>query len=767
MLQTNKAATEPGTADFEVMSPAQTLHEAIGFLRRQYTIIVFAALLSVALGAVYLFTAPPRFTAEAAMIIDTRKVQLMQQQSVVGDLAVDASTVESQVHILQSENVIQAVIKDLRLTEDPEFVGPGTGLLSVVLGFVKGIGEIFGSAEPPSEYELQREAVERFRDKLTVKRIGLTYVMNIQFQSLNADRAAQIANAAVDAYIVDQLEAKYQATRRASIWLQERIRDLRQQASTAEQAVIDYKIKNNIVDAGGGRLTTEQQLAEVNSQLVQARAATAEAKARLERIEQITRLEIPDATVADSLRNEVVIRLRSQYLENARREADWSARYGHDHLAAVNLRNQMREIRRSIVDELKRTAETYKSDYEIAKAREESIQKSMADVIAQTQTANQAQLMLRELEGTAQTYRVLHDNFLQRYMESVQQQSFPITEARLISPATRPLKKSHPKTLLVLALALGGGIFLGAGIGFLRDLADRVFRTSRQVKDLLGLNCLTILPALKPPQPANGGDRIAWLRGRGAPPPPHEIPSRPSYLASVVEEPFSRFAEAMRAVKIAIDLEVAKRGEAREGKVIAVTSALPNEGKSTVATNLARLIAMSGGRVALLDCDLRNPSLTRALAPQAKAGILEIMAGSAATRSVFCNDAATSMVFVPAVINTRLAHTSDIFASERAKALFEALRKEFDYVIADLSPMAPVVDVRVTSHLVDSYIFVVEWGRTKIDVVEHALQSADHIYDQILGVVLNKADMRSFGRYQNYAGSYYYNQYYARYGYVD
>src|SRR5262249_46044004 len=149
---------------------------------------------------------------------------------------------------------------------------------------------------------------------------------------------------------------------------------------------------------------------------------------------------------------------------------------------AVNLRNQMVEIRKALFDELRRTAETFKSDYEIAKTREEAIQNGLAAVVSTSQTTSRAQIALRELESTAQSYRSLHDNFLQRYMESVQQQSFPITEARLITKATRPLGKTSPNALLILGLSIAGGGILGLGMGMLRDFWDRVFRTTAQVE---------------------------------------------------------------------------------------------------------------------------------------------------------------------------------------------------------------------------------------------------------------------------------------------
>jgi capsular exopolysaccharide synthesis family protein len=423
--------------------------------------------------------------------------------------------------------------------------------------------------------------------------------------------------------------------------------------------------------------------------------------------------------------------------------------------AGVHAIEEKRDVRRAVIDELKRIAEGYRSDYEIAKVREESIQKSMSEAVAQSQTASQAQLTLRDLESSAQTARALHDNFLQRYMEAVQQQSFPITEARSISPASRPLRKSHPRSTLILLMGTAGGILLGAGIAFLRDQLDRVFRSSGQVEEVLRLDCLSILPAISHEAPRGGRAKAV----------PHGGISYSGALSYVVKSPFSRFAESIRAIKVAIDLEASKAGKVT--RVVGICSSLPNEGKSTVATNLAQLAAMSGARTLLLDCDLRNPSLSHVLAPDAKAGILELLAGTATLEQVMRRDPNTNLAFIPIMLKTRLANSSEILPSEPMKILFDALRQRFDYIIVDFPPLAPVVDVRATAHLVDSYLFVVEWGRTKIDVVQHALAQARGVYDQTMGVVLNKADMQVFSRYQGYTGNYYFNRHYGRYGYVD
>jgi succinoglycan biosynthesis transport protein ExoP len=344
-------------------------------------------------------------------------------------------------------------------------------------------------------------------------------------------------------------------------------------------------------------------------------------------------------------------------------------------------------------------------------------------------------------------------------MESVQQESFPVSGSRLITQATRPLRKSAPRSSLILALAALGGLLLGAAVGMLRDISDRVFRTTRQVEDLLQADCISMVPLVKDAKLGESEPNADANKRAVAP----AVARDGSLLWAVVDSPFTRFAESIRAVKVALDLNKAVKAN----KVIGVTSSLPNEGKSTIATALTELISSSGGRAVLVDCDLRNPALSRKLAPDAQSGLLEVIAGHASIRDVLRFERATGLAFLPAVVRSRLANSSEILGSDAIQEVFDKLREMYDYVIVDLSPLAPVVDVRAMTHLVDSFVFVVEWGRTKIDVAEHALAGARGVYENLLGVVLNKADMDAIGRYESFRGNYYYNRYYARYGYTD
>ena len=592
---------------------------------------------------------------------------------------------------------------------------------------------------------------------VTAKRVGLTYVIEVGFQSKSPGGAAKIANAVVEAYIRDQLDAKFQATGRATAWLGDRIAELKEQSAIADRAVEDFKQKNNMISADG-RLVNEQKVGELSSQLVLAKKRTAEAQARFDRIQTILRGDTVDATVTDSLNNSVVTKLREKYLDDANKEADWSARFGPNHLAAVNLRNQMKGILASIREELVRLGETYKSDLEIAKLNQEAAEKELAGAVAQSQEANQVKVTLRQLESSAKTYRTQYDSLLQKYTETQQQQSFPITEARMITAAESGFKSS-PVTGRVLSFAIFGGLLLGAGIGWLREFWYRVFRTNKQVEAILGKDSIALLPRLpktKKPrrdQPTGSESDDPRMVARG-----HDL------SWTVIEAPFSRYAEEVRSIKLAIDVN---RG-VETNKVVGFTSSMPEEGKSTTSTAVALLAAQANARVILIDCDLRNPSLSRHLAPRATIGLLEVLSGNASLDDAICRDPVTNLAFMPAVLKSPLANSSELLASDAMKNLFEQLREQFDYIVVDLSPLVPIVDVRSALSFVDAYVLIIEWGTTTVDTVQRAVHSARAVSDKVIGVVLNKVDFKSLGRFDGEPGKYYYkNKLYARYGYIE
>ncbi|AMA59733.1 MULTISPECIES: Wzz/FepE/Etk N-terminal domain-containing protein [unclassified Bradyrhizobium] len=708
-------------------------------LRRQWPIVAVCTGASLALVMVYLAMAQPMYTANARIMMDTRQTQVLDKDSNASSALIDTGYVDSQVEIINSDDLILSVVRRLKLTEDPEFNGSNPGLLSIIIGKVT---SLFGSGEPASQERIEHAVVAQVQKNLRTERVLTTYVLSLNYRARTPDKAAKIANAIANAYLVGALEAKYQSTKRATEWLQQRSLELSEQASASDRAVQTFKAENNIVGTSRG-LMSEQQLSDLNTQLVQARAATAEAKARLDRIDTISDQDVAQSTVTDALNNSVITRLRAQYLDLQAQYSDWSRRYGKTHLAAVNLANKMEELRKNIADELRRIADAYRSDYEIAKSREASLEKNVKELVAQAGNKGQAEVKLRDLESAADTYRNLYNNFLEKLQSATQNQSFPLSEARLISTATKPDRKSSPKTVLALVGGLVGGLCLGFGAAFARELLSDVLRTPGEVEDELGVKCLGVLPDIRPPTKAGG---LLATSAKTGP---------PDLSRYVVDHPFSRFAETLRNIKVSID--VARL--TREIKVIGIVSSLPKEGKTTVAANFAQLIALTGHRTVLIDGDLHTRSLTRELAPNAKTGLVEALNDPASLGYHVQRSKETGLDFLPSVVASRMVNSADVIGSKAMAELLKVLREHYEYIVIDLAPVMPVADSKAVSFLIDAMVYVIEWGQTTRTALQESVSGSEVLQKKLIGAVLNRANPKMLKRIEAYKGKHH-NSYY-------
>ncbi|UFW88713.1 Wzz/FepE/Etk N-terminal domain-containing protein [Bradyrhizobium barranii] len=710
-----------------------SVDRVIDILRRQWPMIASIVGAALALVVIYLLVATPMFTANARILMDTRQTQVLDKDSGMSNALIDTGFVDSQVELLQSDDLLLSIVRRLNLIEDPEYNGSNPGLVAVVIGKFM---SLFGSDGPPSKERIERAAVETVQRNLKVERVLTTYVLSVSFRSANPGKAALVANAVADAYIVGALEAKYQSTKRAGEWLQQRSAELREQATASDRAVQTFKAQNNIVGTSRG-LMSEQQLTDVNTQLVQARASTAEAKARLDRIDGVLDKDLVQPTVTDALNNTVITRLRAQYLDLAAQYADWSNRYGKTHQAAINLSNRMDELRKAMADEVRRIADAYRSEYEIAKSREKSLEDNLNNLVSQAGSTSQAQVKLRDLESAADTYRNLYNSFLEKLQNATQNQSFPISEARIIGTAVKPDKKSSPKTVLALVGGLFGGLCFGFGAAFARELLSDVLRSPSDVEDLLGVKCLGVLPDIRAT-----GQLVKGADG-----------STVDAVISnyVVDHPFSRFAETLRNIKVSID--VARLS--REVKVIGILSSLPKEGKTTVSANFGHLTALTGHRTLLIDGDLHTRSLTRELAPHAKSGLVEALKDPRSFGYHIQRSKESGLDFLPSFVASRMVNSADVIASKSMADLLAVVREEYEYIIIDLAPVMPVSDAKAVSHLVDAMVYVIEWGRTSRNALQESMASSEGIQKKVLGAVLNRANPKMLKRIEAYKGSHY------------
>jgi succinoglycan biosynthesis transport protein ExoP len=722
----------------EPNSANTTLLEIRHFLNRQWRLITVVTGLALVAGMGVIALTPARYTAQADMIIDTKRITFAQSELTTDNRSIDDAAVESEIETTKSEKVALSVIRRLHLNDDPELVGTSVSLkrrVMVLLGLASGV-------EPQqTDEDIMRRTLTAVKNNLRVTRLGRSYIEQIAYTSLDRDKAARIANAFADAYIEDQMQAKFEATHRASIWLEQRIGELRNQASNAYREVQDFKSQNGIIIGVDGKLASEVELDQLGIALAKARADTSQARAKLDRMTHVLELRsdnenlsIPDPVVTDALGSPVITKLRQQFLDDQNKESEWSARYGADHQAARNLRAEMAALRRAIWDEISRIAESYKSELQIAKSQEESIDKRMYEVFQKSASTRQSQVRLRELETAANTYRNIYETFLSRFTQSVQQQSFPSTEARVVTAAAPPNARSSPKISLTLALSVICGMGLGFVLAFAREQMNRKIHTRVQLESALKTTCLAVLPAFP-------GGKSSFGKSR----------ERAFQQISDVA-PFSATAEALRYIKVAIDLHPSG------GKVVGIVSALPAEGKTTVAAGFAAFVAKGGSRTLLIDADLRNPSMTTALGYRNQPGLLDVVADKSAFEDLVITDSKYKFDFLPASTRIKPSNSSDILNSPAMKQLLKSVKSTYDYVLIDLPPILPVVDVKAAAHLFDAFILVVEWGSTSLDEVVKAVGTSPILSERLLGAVLNKADeavMRRFEGYSDRRYSYY------------
>ncbi len=738
---------------------------------RRARVAAICAAIGLALGIVYLLLATPSYTAGTRILLDENLTKFAQEEAATAasNMKSDANLL-TEVEILKSTRLALVVVDRLKLDEDDAFMNPPQSPMGWFKSRIKAVTSLLDLWGPEvSEAAIKngrrQRAAALLQQGLEVERVGRSFVINVSFSSHVPQLAGNITRAYADAYLSDQLDANFDATQQATVWLQGRLGELRESSQAAALEVERFRAANGLT-AARGELISEQQLADLNSQLILAQADTASASARYTQYKSIVdsgaENAVKNATISSKeVGNSVIDALKTRYLGITKREREISDRFGEDHAQAVSLRREQDDVARQIFQELTQLTESYRNEFEVARSREASLRESIQKVAGQTSDSSQALVELRNLEQKAAALKTLYETYLARYEEASQQRSFPIAKARVISEAGVPVSPSSPKKSMVLALSMVLGLMAGAGIGALQEFRERFFRVGDEVRSELGLKFLGYLPII-------GGSALEKARREGRESggmngsPRDAEPAFKSIMRVAINSPGSSFAEALRNARIASDVVLQGKGS----KVIGVVSALPHEGKSTVAANFAGLLAANGSKTLLIDGDLRNPGLSRMLSMPPEQGLVEAIMGEVPWPSVVKVDRKTRLAILPALVRGRISHTSELLSSQGMRKIVENAREKFDYIVVDLPPLAPVVDAKAFAHMADGFVFVTEWGATPRALVRSVLQSEPQIAAKTLGLLLNKTDMRQLSRYGSFGGSEHYIERYAGY-YVD
>jgi polysaccharide biosynthesis transport protein len=733
------------------------LERLLSIARRQASTVAAVAALGIGLGIAYVVTATPLYTAATSILLDDNLGKFADGVSPLPASMQSDTVILSQIAILKSGELAEKVVEKERLYENEVFMNPPTAFAAVVKRTLRDSLEFFTkSPQSANEGEATNSKIGRaaalLQSGLVVERQGRSLVIDLSYTSHDPVLAGRIARAYADVYLSDQLDANFDAVRRAAHWLQGRLAELREASQEAAMKVERFRTANGLTTAKG-TLVSEQQLADINSQLVLAQADTARVGALYNQYRSIVALGMNGAVESAAALGEqsettVTGALRARYLLISRRLQEITSRFGVNHPQAVALRVEEQEVKRQIFEEIKQSTENYRNQLEVAQSRESSLRNSLQGITGETSSANEALVQLRELEQNALTLGNLYQTYLTRYQEAQQQQSFPIAKARVISIASKPTDPSSPRRTMALIASLMLGLLAGAAVAGIREVRERFFRTGVDVQAALGLKFLGYLPLL-PGKPLGTFEQIR-TNGR-------------TDLAHVaVDAPGSLFAETLRNVKVEADLML----QGKEHKVISIVSVLPGEGKSTTAVNLAHLLSTKGFPTLLIDADLRNPGLTRSLGLSPKLGLANVLLNEQEWQRCVTFDTSSNVAVIPALLDRHLRHTSELLSSNQMKEMIEEARLQYRYIIVDLPPLGPVVDAKAFASITDAFLMVAEWGRTPRALVKHILETETQIKSRTLGVVLTKADLRKVAGYSSFGASEKFIDHYSSY-YVD
>jgi polysaccharide biosynthesis transport protein len=755
--QPSQALDEPtGTAIEGGQQPTVDLREMARILRRRWKMVAAPALSLLALALIYLLAATTLYTATSTVLVDPRRstaIESNQAAMQMSNFGTDDATIESETLLIQSIAILQRVVEKLKLTDDPEFI-PTPGLLDPIKRLFSSSSSSVAGASP--EDAAKARSVEILQRRMKVTRQGTTFLVDINVSSESPRKSAIIANAVAEGYFEEQVRAKNESTRIASTWLNGQIDGLKSRVGAAEKAVEDFRSANNLT-VSQGVTVNDQQITDLNNQLIAARVQTAEARAKFDQAQQLNKSGGDPGGFNAAISSDIVSKLRAQYADIAKNEADLSSKYGPRHPLVANVHAQLRDTQRLINEEIQRILQSARRDYDVARSREASLQQSFDQLQGVSSSSGQAQVRLRELQREAEANRTLYESYLARYKETTAQESLEMPDSHVVTKASIPIAPSWPKTWLVLGLALTLGLGMGCVLAFLADYLDQRVKTLEQAEQISGVPALAAVPLIGARELAKLAKRGRNELGRYNPKTAKLLPAalQPPLMRYALDAPGTFFAEAVRAIRLALQRTM----RVQPIKVVLVTSALENEGKTTLAANLAQSIATLGIRTLLIDGDLRNPQLTRSLCPHADTGLLEVAMDRAAPEHAILVDPSTGLSILPSTAVKQADLITELMFSERIVDILDHLRHCYELIIIDSPPLVPLVDGRALAELADRIILALAWDQTPGEVLSHTINLLGPVHDRILGTVLTRVDLSRLRFYDYYRSSAYLKPY--------
>jgi capsular exopolysaccharide synthesis family protein len=713
------------------------VREALRLLnRRKWHLIGITALVCAITGLV-LMQLTPQYRANALVMLDSRKARVTNTTDVLGALSVDISAVQTEIEVLRSSSLLGRVVDKLRLDLDAEYGAVPPSMLSIVIRQLRSTYTSIAGGKPRvpagqrTDNTPRARAIAALANKLQIVTRGRSFVIAISLDSADATKAKRIIDAVTDFYLVDQLQAKLDANKRATDFFNERLEEIKRNVEASERAVAAFREKHGLT-IGKDATVTSQSLSELNSQLIQARAQRADRESRLVALQQAARNPATLGGVTEVLANPLISSLRAQEAEVARRIGDLNQRYGDSHPRLLQARAEQGQIQARIGAEVGKIIGSVQGDAEAARSKERQLEEQVSQLERQAGGLGQHEVELRQLEREAQSSRAVYEDFLKRFKELREQQDIQQPDARVLSAATVSPGAVYPRYLLTMMLAMAGGLVLGIALIVVVERLDGGFRTGEQIERMTGRPLIGMIPALS---------RLTM--GKLSP------------ATFAIERSSSAYAESLRSAYTAITLGTLDKPP----KVIMVTSSLPGEGKSTFACSLAGLLARSNPtkRIVVVDADLRRSSVLKSLGMEPTGGTLdEYLSGAKPLSEVIGQDKTSGLYYIPARIGT--PNPAEILDSKAMADFVQSLSESFDLVLLDTPPVMAVSDARITAKIVDYVIFLVQWEKTAREVTTNSLRLLRDLHKKV-GVVLSQVNVRRHSRYGYGDYGYYYAKY--------
>ena len=703
-----------------------TLASLGGVLRRRWRVIGSTMLLSVlaAIAAALLIT--PQYDAVARIRITPAKQAPLDFET-AKDQPLDQALVNTEVATIRSRDIARRVVTRFGLQGDPEFAGArvsGGTIMAEAGGIATARSvETARSIKTARNIETATSAVLQ---RLTVAQQERSYVLAIRFRARDAAKAARIANALALAYIDSTADFQASTATRQTETGQTALLRLSREAEAAAASVARYRADSGIVQGGGVGTINDQQVGPISQQLASAKADAAALGSKFAAAQQQVATGGSDA-VAAVLSAPVITDLRRQRTEAERQRAQLAARYGEKFPALVQSRQQIEALDQQIRLEQTRIIEGLRSEARSASAKASDLAQQLAALKREIALNNQAAVRADGLQRKADAATAAYNRMAGTVQQAAQAQRSSQPQARLLENAVVLARPTYPNRPAIGVAGMLVGLVLGIGAAAVAEAVQSTIRSPDEVETVLGVPFIAAIPQLK-------ARRLRDPEGRRCAP-----------AETLRHRPVSAYSEAFRTIRTVI----------RPGgvKVIAIGSTLPSEGKTTSALSLARVMALSGDRVLLIDCDVRRAGLVDGLALTPAAGTIEVLDGTVTLDQAIVPDDISGVDLL--CVRTPTFTPIDLFDTGAMAMLLDQARERYDHILLDTPPLLGVADARTLAKLADGVVLLVKWNATPVSAIDSALAGLEQDGAVVLGGVLTMVDPHSAAL----GGQYYSAQY--------